>query len=141
VRGEEDEVEERGKVGKPKPLTTKDTKERKGRSGDLVIARDRVIGQAKAYRGFTRMSADQEIGKTFNHKGHEGTQRKIENRKNRLPQMTQRNAEGNRKNLLPQRARRNTKVDRESGTSGNRQSWKSFTTEAAEEHRGKSEDI
>jgi hypothetical protein len=31
----------------------------------------------KAYRGFTRMNADQEIGKTFNHKGHEGTQRKI----------------------------------------------------------------
>jgi hypothetical protein len=54
MRGEKDEVEECGAV--KEPLTTMDTKEHEGRS---------VIGesaQIKDYRGFTRMSADQEIG-------------------------------------------------------------------------------
>jgi hypothetical protein len=68
--------------------TTKETWRK--RSGDLVIARDRVIGKEQGpYRGWTRITRinkkmpncmiakTAEIeSKTLNHRGHEGTRRK-----------------------------------------------------------------
>lgn len=54
-----------------KPLTTKDTKEHRGRSGDLVIEKNNSLPRIYADdRGSGKSN------KTFNHEGHEGTQRK-----------------------------------------------------------------
>jgi hypothetical protein len=51
---------------KPETITTEDTKEDRGIEQNLLIAKDakgaKENRKAKAYCGFTRMSADQEIG-------------------------------------------------------------------------------
>jgi hypothetical protein len=66
MRGEKDEVEERGAVGKR--LTTKDTKEHKERSENRE---SETSGNRQSWKSFTA----EEDRKTFNHKGHEETQR------------------------------------------------------------------
>jgi len=46
MRGKKDEVEKRGAVAEDSPRRRGGAEKSRGRSGDLVIARDRVIGKA-----------------------------------------------------------------------------------------------